>query len=547
MKQKWKEKEFLIAAGLTTVYCLGLFIYAWLSSKFIPADLNGFDYKVPVIIAGIILLLGSLFVVWLIVKKKAEIHQIYLGMAVVIFSVFLWAQPPGHTHDIQFHFDSTYVLSNKLLKQDTEELKVGQEVLKSYYRRNCDTFMPYTVFRNYLQSYRNMQSSMLTEAVTKNTRLVETDTYQGTVSVPLYFYLPQAAGFAIARVLNLNMFWMLYIGRILLCMVCVLLTYFAIKNVPFGKEIFLLCGLIPTTLLSYASISRDALILAVSFYFIAKCLQLVYGEKTGRWWDYCLLFLSLILLVPYKLVYIPFVLMLGLLISKNCEVGKWNKRYIWIAGLAGLLTVGIFVIINFGYLKAYLTGANFWSMGEGAPFTLPYILANPQKAISVVGKTLLTATVRYYANMIAIGDYGGGIHKEMVVVDTLLMIALVLATNRPENRTRGRISLRERFLIIFTWLAISGMIILAYLLCTPYTNDVIIGVQGRYFTPALPLMILTFCNIDLLKRIKNKYWIGITDFMDRAIVKRWSFLGIYGVAVFVVVNMYVYVVTYVAP
>ena len=82
---------------------------------------------------------------------------------------------------------------------------------------------------------------------------------------------------------------------------------------------------------------------------------------------------------------------------------------------------------------------------------------------------------------------------------------------------------------------------------TPYTNDVIIGIQGRYFTPAFPLMIISMCSIPMMKKIKNKYWMKMTECLDSIIVKQWVLLGIYGLALFVSVNMFVFVMTYIRP
>ncbi len=542
-----QNKKNVLFFGIAILYCIVLVFYTWISCRNTEKDLMGFQYELPFAIGSLFLVAGSLFLVWLVCIKKAELHNIYLAMSFVVLSILVWTQTPLHHHDNQFHHDSTYVLSNILMGQE-ESVGIAGGRVETYYRRECDRFMQYAPFHRFIEAYADMQDGMFKNIKAENTDLVETSTYQNFVSEPLYFYLPQAIGFVIARVLNLNVYWLLYLGRVFIAAVCSLITWRAIKNTPVYKEIFLICGMIPTTILSYVTVSRDALILAFGFYYTSKCFQIAYSVEKIKWWDYVLLFASLLLLSPYKFVYIPFALLLGLIVYKKRKPGKGNKK-IWIfVGLAVALVAVFFVALNFEYIKTYLTGANKSSLGENAPFTISYILTNPMQAIMVVIKTLLTSTVRYTANLIAIGDYGGGIHKEMVVVDAVFIMIMILQSNKlRKNKNDFTLSVAERSIITITWLAISGMIFLAYLMLTPYTNDVIIGIQGRYFTPAFPLMIISLCSIPAVKKIKNKYWIKMMDELDSIAVRQGVLLGIYGLALFVAVNMFVYVMTDIRP
>ena len=540
MKSKFNyiKKETFYTMIIIIFYCIGLFFYAWYRTETSGKSLEGFNYQAPLILSGILLLSGSCFIVWLIYEKKSEIHHIYMAMSIIIFTLFLWVQPPGHVHDIQFHYDSTYVLSNKILKQDTEELTMGKGGLHSYYRRKSDSFLPYTSFENFINYYADSQENLLKYPRTEEISLVENDTWQGTISVPLYFYFPQALGFSIARLLKLNMFWMLLLGRVFICMASVYLNYRAIKNTPIGKEILLICGLIPTTLLSYGTFSRDALILAFSFYFTGKCLQLTYSNRKIPWWEYGVLFLSLLILIPNKVVYVGFVVLLGLPFCKRYKRGNWNKRHLVTIVVVISSMLLIFGLLNLEFFKFYLWKKGSGIITENSPFTIPYILSNLGLTVKVILKTLSTSTVRYFANMIAIGDYGGGIHKEMVVVAVVLILLIMLGM----EKSKVKISLKERGIMAATWIMISLTIVLGYLLYTPHNNDVIIGVQGRYFTPVLPLMILSFCCIMPEKISSCRIWENITDFMNKRIVRGTILMGMYCLALFVVVNMYAWIV-----
>ena len=547
MQERLKQKKSFIVILIAIAYGCFLIAHAWLACKYTAKDMVGFRYEIPLLLGSMFVLAGNIFIVWLIFIKKASISTIYAGMSFVILSLFLWTQTPLHHHDNEFHYDSTYVMSNILLGEESPVGLAGGRV-RTYLRRQCDEFMHYCAYNNFLPSYADMQREMFSNPKTEETQLVERKAYQGAVSEPLYFYIPQAIGFCVARILELNVYWLMYLGRLFLAVASTFITWKAIKNAPAYKEIFFVCGLIPTTIWSYTTVSRDALILAFSFYYTSKCLQLVYEEKKCSWLDYALLLGALLLLAPYKFVYIPLALLLGLLVCKKSAGRKMNGKLIGVLAVAVIIVIGFFVLINYDYMKKFLMGANTAAIDGSMPFTLPYVLANPLEALIIVLRTIIKSTIRFAANMIAIGDYGGGIHKEMAVIE-LIFIAIMILWNNRTGKRKGeiRLTVMERGIIIGSWLAVSGMIYLAYLLLTPCTNDVIIGIQGRYFTPVLPLMLISFCGIKVIKNIKNKYWVKIMDFLDQESVRQGVMLGIYGLALFVVVNMFVWVMTYVHP
>lgn len=547
MKEQLKNKKSVLWIIVAVVYWIVLALGTWLACKYTTKDMVGFRYQVPFLLGCLFVLSGNLFVVWLVAIKKAKLHNIYLGISFVLLSLFLWTQTPLHHHDNEFHYDSTYVMSNILMGEESSVGIAGGRV-KTYPRRECDEFMHYCAYNNFIHAYADMQREMFSQPKEEKTELIERKTYQGAVSEPLYFYIPQALGFCVARVLELNMYWLLYLGRLFLAIASVFITWRAIKNAPAYKEVFLNTGLLPTTLWSYVTVSRDALIIAFSIYFTSKCLQIVYSEKKVNWWDYALMFGSLLLLSPYKLVYIPLALLLALLICKKHKEGKFNIKVMGIVSGAVIVVGVFFVIINFDYIRQYLMGTNTYALDGSMPFTLPYILTHPIEALLPVVRTMVRTTVRFVANMIIIGDYGGGIHKEMALLEMVFIFIIILwNNNRKKSREEICFTVVERCIITGTWLAVSGMIYLAYLLVTPRTSDVIIGIQGRYFTPVLPLMLLSFCGMNRVKNIKNKYWIKIMDFLDSSVMRQGIILGLYGLGLFVIVNMFAWVMTYVHP
>ena len=540
MKSCYRKR--IISGSVFFIFWFGLILYALYFSA-TAAPIKGFDYRLPFAAGSLFLAFGSFWVYWRTVVKKTELYKLYIVMSFVVLSLLLWTQTPLHHHDNQFHYDSTYVLSNMIMGHDTQVGIWGGRV-EEYERRGCDVFRQYAAFENFPQAYADMQENMFAKPFSDNSDMVRMEPYLRFVSEPLYFYLPQALGFCLARILNLNVHWLLYLGRAFVAITCVWITGRAIRNTPVYKEIFLVCGLIPTTILSYVTVSRDALILAFSFYFISKCFQMLYEDKKHNFWDYLFWISSILLLAPYKFVYIPLIVLFGFFVIKNGRLGKPDVKKIAliIAAVLGILL--FFCVINYDYILKYLTGANKSSLGQGGPFTIPYMLSNPVRTAAVVVRTILLSTIRYAANMIAIGDYGGGIHKEMVLVEAVFIMIIILWTNR-KSENDFLLPAAERIIIVLGWLLVSAMIYLAYLTLTPVTNDVIIGIQGRYFTPVLPLMLISFCSFKGIKNIENKTWTGITEVFNTEETRSLVYLGIYGLALVVAVNMYVWVIAFI--
>lgn len=527
-----KEKTYLLITGAISIAFIG---YAWLASITTKKELYGFQYEIPLIIGGIWLFASSMFVTKKIFGKNWDLSKIYLFSAVSLYGLLLWVQAPTHGMDIDFHYDATYVLTDLVLGEELYEWDFATGNLKGYDRRAEDDLRGLNE-KSLIEVYASMQKEMFSNIHSDKNDRVRQDTYQYSVGMPRYFNYPQALGMLVARLSNLNVYWLMFLGRLFICTTCIFITYRAIKNAPFAKDIFFLSSLIPTTMMMTVTVSRDALILAVSFFFISKCLQVTYEEK-NRIKDYVTMIFSLILLVPYKMVYFPLFLLLVLILLKKGLLKKIKIKHIIYMVLVLVLGAIAFVAFNYNYIMTYLGSTNVYTVSGEYPFTLTYILNNPGHAIEVFVKTIVFASVRYYANMFATADLGAGLHKEMVVVYSLILIFMVVGLSERDYKERKVVTIKERGIMALTSLFICFMILFAFLVCTPISNEQIIGVQGRYFTPILPLMCLIFWKVPVLSKHR------IIDNTKREYLNKYLVYGTYLLSLFVVVNMYVWMVS----
>ena len=92
---------------------------------------------------------------------------------------------------------------------------------------------------------------------------------------PFYGYLPQALGILFAKLLDLNVIWMLWLGRIFNLVCYAGLIAFAIKKTDYLKMPLLVVSCMPIAIYQSASISIDSMIFGLGIvcvsYFIHFC------------------------------------------------------------------------------------------------------------------------------------------------------------------------------------------------------------------------------------------------------------------------------------
>ena len=139
---------------------------------------------------------------------------------------------------------------------------------------------------------------------------------------------------------------MLLLGRWFSLLGFAVLSYFAMKKLPFGKSTLFLLAILPMNLQQCTSFSYDAVITGVSFLFISWCLSLTFGEKQLKGTDMLGLgILGIILVYGKSGVYLPLALLIFLIPAKR--FGGKRIRNICAAGLF-LLPVLCFLNQNTG-------------------------------------------------------------------------------------------------------------------------------------------------------------------------------------------------------
>lgn len=324
--------------------------------------------------------------------------------------------------------------------------------------------------------------------------------YPPVVTTPVA-YIPQALGISLARVFHMNAIMVVYLGRLFNLLFFVGMTFLAMKRLPFGKEVLFGVALLPMTLHLSASFSYDVMILGSMFYLTAVCLDLAYEKERVQIKDVAVIGLLMAAAGPCKLIY--GVLMGLCLLIPVRKFGGWKP---WTAAAAAVFAAwGLsMLLINGQTIASYATETESvvpWA--EEAGYSLTLLLHRPLQAVRMFYQTFLWQAEYYHMTMI--GAYLGNLDTVLDVPYLVVLLftagLLCLAAKKPGERQRMSAGNRiwVAVLCMVCTLAAMASMLIAW---TPLSSPVISGVQGRYFLPFLPVLLMAFKN-DLIVLTKN--------------------------------------------
>ncbi|MCI8982688.1 MAG: DUF2142 domain-containing protein [Hungatella sp.] len=314
-------------------------------------------------------------------------------------------------------------------------------------------------------------------------------------------YIPQALGISIARVLNLNSICLVYLGRFLNLLFFVAMTFLSIKRLPFGKEVMMGAALLPMTIHLSASFSYDVMIMGCVFYLTAICLDLAYEKDRVRLVDVAVLALLMAAAGPCKMVY--GVLMGLCLLIPVKKFGGWKRWAAAAAGVAAAWGVSM-AMVNGQTIVSYAVrteGDVPWAQEAGYSLTL--LLHEPMRLARMFYQTFLWQAEQYHLSMIGawLGNLDDVLDVPYIAVLLFTGCLLCLAAKKPGESIRFPFGAR-----VWVWVlcgGCAGVILLSMLIAwTPLSSPVISGVQGRYFLPFLPVLLMSLKN-DFIILTKN--------------------------------------------
>jgi uncharacterized membrane protein len=306
-------------------------------------------------------------------------------------------------------------------------------------------------------------------------------TYQTQSSYLPTPYLPQAFAVGLlGRILDAPVLLIFYACRALYLLGYVLLTFLAIRIIPFGKWLLTVLALAPIAVLQSSSISPDAYTNGASFLFIAWVLMLTVQEKRVSWKQLWITISITALLLMVKLNGAFLLPLLLLLVWKGFD----SKKILPILAGATIILFSVFVIgwNIVAYSTFFLKTPDISASGQ-----VIYILSHPFEFGVTLFHDFATHGLIYLREWVALYGFGATLVPPVTFpLFGLLLVAAWLFSPSPRA-----INARVRALLILT--GIFGcfcMFMVIYLTFNTIGATSIVNLQGRHFTPILPVLLL---------------------------------------------------------
>lgn len=317
-------------------------------------------------------------------------------------------------------------------------------------------------------------------------------------------HLSQAIGILITRCLGFSLIIQLYAGRIMNLWVSIFLIYFAVKYIPFKKILVILIALLPISMQEMASLSSDALTIAISLFFVSYILHLRFCDNVKELSrkEWIILILSSLTVSMSKIVYLPLCLLLFLIPEEKLKSRK-NKII-----KLGSLFVGL-IIINLLWIAYSSRFLIEYNIGVNSKEQVLFILKNPIQYIYIMIRTLVIYFQSWWLGLLGydLGIFGLNTINICYIFVYSIAIVLLSLLFISENK-EVKIDKLTKLIFAFVFIGIVVLIFTSlYVQFNRVQNTQIIGIQPRYFIPLLILIPVICQNKFLLfnKNINYKY------------------------------------------
>ncbi|MDO5476614.1 MAG: DUF2142 domain-containing protein [Eubacteriales bacterium] len=293
-------------------------------------------------------------------------------------------------------------------------------------------------------------------------------------------YLPLSAGIRIANVFSDNVSTLYYAGRWGNLIANFFLCIFALRLAPFGKRILFLIMTFPMTLQEMVALTPDGFTISVCLFFAAFILHLSYDTKKAGSADLVSLALISVVLSQLKIIYVILLLLIFMIPGNRFPSRRASYMYKGCTSAFALALNLLWLQTSSGFLVEFNPGVD-------TPAQVNYVLTHIPAFYMICARTFVKLSTVWLSNMI--GSSLGALTistTPIIWVTAMIMFVYEMSTNR-ENRSR--VHRWDPVLLMLSFLLGCALIMSSlYVQWTPFMNPVINGIQGRYFTPLLPLL-----------------------------------------------------------
>ncbi len=438
------------------------------------------SFKLLLLVLIIMIFLG---INYYINNKKTSVEKMFIIYCLFYVLPILLIMPPYQVPDEPYHFYNSYQLSQIDFKNTGSFIAEGNVVVP----KNMDCID----YSKLSKDDMVFDVNSIGECFNNEENIVYKLPSNYLSPDHKIAYFVSGIGIKLADIFCDSPIIIFFVGRLLNCLLSMIIVYFAIKIAPKYKEIFLSLGLMPMFIQQAISYSYDSLLNSICLLIIALILGLTIKNKDRvniRY--YLLLVISSIIIINIKAIYLPLLFLLIATNDGNFNEKKYNK-YIYLI---------LCVLISF--IISYLITTLF-SIGYDGPSvirdTINYnnILHNPLLIFTIANNTINKYGMIYLNGLFG---YFGWFRFKMddffVYAYIAYFIYLIISNNGLKINKLKRLVIFLGILLILA--SVFGAL---YFEFTAPNSLVVDGVQGRYFIPVLaPLLIILMPNKNKIKR-----------------------------------------------
>lgn len=446
------------------------------------------------VIVLVVMLAGLVVIIYFLCKKVLNPKNLFLMLAIPLGIVFLCFLNVNYLNDGDTHFAKVYHYSNVILgiedQSDGNAITMRKDDLDTVY--SSDT----SVAANAQNMYHILENW---NWFASDTSLVEGVEWRNAGITNIVEYFPAALVFAIGRLLGFGIYPIILFAKIITFISYLVGIYYAIKIMPIGRHLMAFCGALPLALREATGFTYDTAIVVATFLLIAIIFRSYYVEINRQ-----LLIIATICCIILGLskegIYTP-VALLFCVIPKE-KWGGVKKKWLCIALLAaitfatamtqyGSLIKGVYesettvaqseandsddstskTVTYYGFTYALREPKNFTKM------CINTVMEQIQSPIM----GMLGQRVPWAENKLPLWSFG------------LFGVALLLSKNGI-GEEQYRVGKPMRMGMLGVTLLIYLAYLVSFLVITPIGFSYVWGIQGRYFIPLLPILLLTYRN-----------------------------------------------------
>ncbi len=449
--------------------------------------------------AGLIylLLLGT-YLGFAVFRMKPE--KVFLFSGTILAGLYLLLLPPLSVPDEEVHFKQAYNYANAFMGITAEPGRVQMDM------------EDYRALKKFETTPSLTEYDTLKEEIGKSGRVEGTkDVKYSDTQAPAVTYLPGIIGIVIGRLLGLNGILVICLGRLCSILFYLFTMYWFIRLMPCGKAAAFIMAILPMTIQQCCSYSYDSVLIEVAFLYLAVLFGLLYKKDNIQKWQIVLYVIFIIILAMGKGGTYMSLCLLTMLIPVSRFKDK-KRKWIFVGSMA-IVAIVAFLSNTLSYVLYVAAptaeqAANSYLAGEA--YGLSGLLADPMNFICLVTRTLFLSGDGFLETMLGmqLSWLNVFVSRTVIYGMLLLMILSVLQVEDGYERPQFAVTVGHKVSYLFVGAISVGMVLTSmFMSWTPKNSTAIAGIQGRYFLPLLPILVLLFHskNITLKKDMSRKY------------------------------------------